>query len=258
MKVYVFGANGMLGKYLTTYLKSFFEVIPITRKEIDLMENFEKITDKYIFQKNDVIINAAGIIKQRSYDLVELIRVNSLFPHFLSTIDCNVIHVTTDCVFSGSTGLYLENYPHDCTDDYGKSKSLGEPKDITVIRTSIIGEELSNKRSLLEWVRSNKNSKVNGFINHFWNGLTCLELSKQIKNIISTSSYWKGVKHYFSPNVVSKYQLVKDIGEIYNLNIEVIPHLSYHNNRSLSSNSECPVSITIHDQIQEMEQYSLV
>ena len=169
-----------------------------------------------------------------------------------------MIHVTTDCVFSGSTGLYLENHPHDCIDDYGKSKSLGEPKDITVIRTSIIGEELSNKKSLLEWVRSNKNFKVNGFINHFWNGLTCLELSKQIKTIIDTGNYWKGVKHYFSPNVVSKCQLVKDISEIYDLNIEVIPHLSYHNNRSLSSNHECPVILTINEQIREMKQYSLV
>ncbi len=126
MKVFIFGANGMLGRYLVQYLSSDFEVIPITRKEIDLQKNFSLIVEKYNFKSDDVIINAAGIIKQREYSPEELIRVNSLFPHFLSTLSCNVIHITTDCVFSGNDGFYTEDSLHDCLDDYGKSKSLGE------------------------------------------------------------------------------------------------------------------------------------
>lgn len=235
MRVFIFGSSGMLGGYLTRYLSSYFDVIPVTRKEVDLNQDFSLILDRYSFDSSDVIINAAGIIKQRDYSAEELIRVNSLFPHFLSTIGCNVIHITTDCVFSGKQGSYDEDSSHDCLDDYGKSKSLGECPDLTIIRTSIIGEELNNKKSLIEWVKSNQNSNIKGYLNHFWNGVTCLELAKQIRSIIETDSYWKGVRHYNSPDIVSKYQLVSDINEIYELNNTVTPVMADYCDRSLQS-----------------------
>ena len=71
-----------------------------------------------------------------------------------------LIHITTDCVFTGLTGFYTETSTHDSLDIYGKTKSLGEPEKATVIRTSIIGEELYNKKSLLEWVKTNKNNRI--------------------------------------------------------------------------------------------------
>jgi dTDP-4-dehydrorhamnose reductase len=257
MKVFIFGANGMLGGYLTKYLKSYFEVFPITRKDFDLYQDFSLILEKYSFESSDVIINAAGIIKQRDYSSIELIRVNSLFPHFLSTIGCNVIHITTDCVFSGKDGSYSEDSLHDCLDDYGKSKSLGECADLTVIRTSIIGEELYNKKSLIEWVKSNQNSTINGYLNHFWNGVTCLELAKQIRSIIETNSYWKGVRHYYSPDTVSKHQLVSDINEIYELNNDVTPAMSSYCDRSLTTKYKSPVLLSIRDQIVETKGFDL-
>lgn len=255
MRVFIFGANGMLGSYLTKYLKNFYDVIPITRKNIDLTQNFLLITSKYKFNSDDVIINAAGIIKQRNYSAEELIRVNSLFPHFLSTLECNVIHITTDCVFSGKDGSYNENSLHDCLDDYGKSKSLGECKDLTIIRTSIIGEEIYNKKSLVEWVKSNQGTIVNGYINHFWNGVTCLELSKHIVSLIDNSNYWKGVKHWFSPDTVSKYHLVSYINEIYELNNIVNPVMSEYCDRSLSTLYNSPITTTIRDQILELKNF---
>tara|TARA_B100000035_G_C21032678_1_gene569224 strand:- start:898 stop:1674 length:777 start_codon:yes stop_codon:yes gene_type:complete len=257
MKVYIFGANGMLGRYLTKYMSSFFDIVPITRKEIDLLDDFNCITEKYNFSSDDVIINAAGVIKQRSYTPNELIRVNSLFPHFLSTLKCNVVHVTTDCVFSGKEGSYTEDSLHDCLDDYGKSKSLGEPNNITVIRTSIIGEELLNKKSLVEWVRSNKNTTINGYLNHFWNGLTCLQLSKEIVSIINLGSYWKGVKHYHSKDTVSKYQLTSYIDEIYNLNNVINPVMVDYCDRSLKTNYTNTVELTVKQQIQEMYSFKI-
>ena len=257
MKVFIFGANGMLGRYLNAYLSSYFEVVPITRNEVNLNSDFSLITEKYVFNSSDVIINAAGIIKQRKYSPEELIRVNSLFPHFLSTLGCNVIHITTDCVFSGKDGSYDEYSPHDCLDDYGKSKSLGECEDLTVIRTSIIGEELLNKKSLIEWVKSNQNTTINGYLNHFWNGVTCLELSKHILNTIQNNSYWEGIRHYFSPDTVNKYQLVSYINEIYELNNQVIPVMSEHCDRSLSTKYESPVSLSIKEQILELKQFEL-
>ena len=257
MKVYVFGPNGMLGNYLTKYLGSHFDVISISRKDFDLNGNFKEIPEKYEFFPDDVIINAAGIIKQRDYSQEELIKVNSLFPHFLSTLNCNVIHITTDCVFNGKDGSYGEDSFHDCIDDYGKSKSLGENPNLTIIRTSIIGEEVENKKSLLEWVRSNKNQTINGYLNHFWNGVTCLELSKQICNIIQTNSYWKGVRHYHSPDAVSKYELVSCINEIYKLGNNIIPTMEKHCDRTLTSEYDCPVKTTIKDQIIELKKYKL-
>lgn len=253
MKIYIFGANGMLGKYLTTHLNSFYEVIPITRKEVDLTDDFNIIIEKYKFHDDDVIINAAGIIKQRLYNTTELIKVNSLFPHFLSTLNCNVIHITTDCVFSGKHGSYNEDSLHDCLDDYGKSKSLGEPNNVTVIRTSIIGEELLNKKSLLEWAKSKKGTSVNGFINHFWNGVTCLELSKQIKIIIDSHNYWKGVRHYHSPGVVSKCHLLKIMSDVYNLELEIIPQLSYYCDRSLKTKYNNCIDKSIKQQLIELK-----
>lgn len=257
MRVFIFGASGMLGSYLTKYLKNFFDVVPITRKNIDLNGNFLLITSKYKFNSDDVIINAAGIIKQRNYSAQELIRVNSLFPHFLSTLNCNVIHITTDCVFSGKDGSYDENSLHDCLDDYGKSKSLGECGDLTIIRTSIIGEELHNKKSLVEWVKSNQNGVVNGYINHFWNGVTCLELSKHISTLIDNSNYWKGVRHLFSPDTVSKYQLVSYIDQIYQLNNTINPVMSEYCDRSLITIFDNQIKKSIREQIMEMKEFGL-
>ena len=86
--------------------------------------------------------------------------------------------------FTGKKGSYNEDDLHDEINDYGTSKSLGELCDATIIRTSIIGEELRNKRSLLEWVKSNAHGEINGYDNHYWNGVTCLQLSFFIKDII--------------------------------------------------------------------------
>ena len=100
---------------------------------------------------------------------------------------------------------------HTATDIYGTTKSLGESQKSTIIRTSIIGEELTGQNSLLEWIKSNKNKTINGFANHYWNGVTCLTLSKIIKSIIDKKDYWTGVRHIFSPNTVTKYDLCKYI-----------------------------------------------
>lgn len=234
MKIIIFGSNGMLGNYVKTYLtKHHYEIICLTRDDYDLsnisFESLDTLLIKKNIMPNDVIINCAGIIPQSSnqHTLVSSLyfKINSLFPVILSSI-CNkysakMIHITTDCVFSGKDGNYCESSIHDETSDYGLSKSLGELCDATIIRTSIIGEELLNKRSLLEWTKSNANKEINGYVNHYWNGVTCLELSKIIYKIINENIYWKTPYHLFSPTSVTKYELVSLINEIYNLNINI-------------------------------------
>jgi dTDP-4-dehydrorhamnose reductase len=221
MKIVLFGSNGMLGEYLKSYLSKKYDVLSLTRKDIDLSVIDESSLMNFLknnVSKDDIIINGCGIIKQRDYKPIEMIMVNSVFPNLLAKfkkdIDCKIIHITTDCVFSGSRGLYVETDKHDCLDDYGKSKSLGENPLLTTIRTSIIGEEKSNKKSLLEWVISNRNKTIDGYDNHLWNGVTCLELSKFISEMIENNNFWEGVKHIFSPSTLSKYELVNIINDV--------------------------------------------
>jgi dTDP-4-dehydrorhamnose reductase len=235
MKIFIFGSNGMLGTYVNNYLSNYFTIVPLTRVNYDLsnlnINSLEELLLNQNLEKDDIIINCAGVIpqasKQRSLNSKLYFTINSLFPVILSQL-CNkygekMIHITTDCVFSGKDGLYNELSEHDETNDYGMSKSLGELCNATIIRTSIIGEELTNKRSLLEWVKSNKDKEINGYINHFWNGVTCLQLSQIICKIIQDNLYWEGVRHIFSPRSVSKFELVSMINEIYDLNINIIP-----------------------------------
>jgi len=247
MKVYIFGSNGMLGNYMKSYLSNSYEVISITRDDYDLnnlsIDSLSELLSNKNIKEYDVVINCAGVIPQssikRKLDSKLYLKINSLFPVILSMIcekfNTKMIHITTDCVFSGKEGNYNELSEQDETNDYGMSKSLGELCNATIIRTSIIGEELHNKRSLLEWVRSNKNKEINGFTKHMWNGVTCLQLVKIINKIINENLYWSGIKHIFSPRSVSKYELVSLINEEYKLNIDVKPLETEICDKTLSS-----------------------
>lgn len=247
MKIFIFGSNGMLGNYVNSYLSNDFTVVNLTRNDYDIsnlsINSLDKMLSVKNIEKNDIIINCAGVIpqssKQRSINSKLYFIVNSMFPVILSQLcekyGAKMIHITTDCVFSGKDGNYDENSFHDETNDYGISKSLGELCNATIIRTSIIGEEEKNKRSLLEWVKSNKGKVINGFINHFWNGVTCLQLAQIIEQIIKENLYWNGVRHIFSPRSISKYELVSLINEIYNLNINIIPFETHKIDKTLTS-----------------------
>jgi len=234
MKVLLFGSTGMLGHYVHKILEKDINVICINRKDFDICsDNWENLTGLVNRNLNDgdLIVNCAGIIPQK-YNLDnynQFIRVNTLFPHKLNDIakhnSYKFIHITTDCVFDGKEGNYSSNHAHNAKDIYGISKSLGEPDDYaSIIRTSIIGEEVTGKRSLIEWIKSNRGKTINGFTNHYWNGVTCLTVAKIIKQIIRDGCFWKGVRHIHSPDVVTKYDLCKMINDIYELNIEINPY----------------------------------
>jgi len=245
MKIYVLGSNGMLGKYVSKFLTDYYEIIEITRNEIDASNiDAENLKNKLLdlgLKENDIVINCIGTIKPMVDSIGDLItiKVNSVFPRILADVCENLkakmIHPTTDCVFTGTKGSYDETDLHDVSDVYGRTKSLGEPSNCTVIRTSIIGEEVNQGRSLVEWVKSNKNKSVFGFTNHIWNGVTCLEFAKICKKIIEKNMFWIGVKHLHS-NSLNKKQLLELISEVYNLNIEVVSkETSIMCDRSLST-----------------------
>lgn len=268
MKVIVFGSTGMLGSYVFSLLKEFYEVVCINRQTINALTT----TSKELYNElsrykytDTVIINCVGAIPQRNNlnESKTYIKINTLFPHLLAEncerLGYNLIHITTDCVYSGEKGNYNENDLHDETNVYGVSKSLGEPPNCTIIRTSIIGEELQNKKSLLEWVKSQNNSTINGFSNHYWNGVTCLQLSKIIHHIIANNLFWKGVKHIHSPDSVSKARLVSDIIDVYQLSIKVKETCTEKSvDKTLSSIFSPFIQIpTIRDQILQQKSFKL-
>lgn len=270
MKVFVFGANGMLGNYIKSYLLQQYDVIPLTRYDYDLeylsIDSLERfILDRRLI-KGDIIVNCAGVIpqssKQRDINTRLYFIINSIFPIVLSMLckkyGLKMIHITTDCVYSGRKGNYNEDSLHDETNDYGLSKSLGDMSSCTIIRTSIIGEEIKNERSLLEWIRFNAGKEINGFVNHHWNGVTCLQLAKVIENIIKNNKYWEGVRHIFSPRAVSKYELLKIINDIYELNITINKYETQTVDKTITSLYDKSFDIPdLSVQIDEMKSYKL-
>ena len=264
MKIYVLGSRGMLGKYVSTYLKENFNVIEINREIIDASKVSEEELHAKFFHLNikedDVIINCIGTIKPRIDSLGDLngILVNSVFPRVLANVSeklkVKLIHPTTDCVYSGLKGSYNENDKYDVSDVYGMSKAMGEPPNCTVIRTSIIGEEVNQRRSLVEWIKSSANKTVNGFINHNWNGVTCLQFAKICEEIINTNNYWIGIKHIYS-NTVNKKELVEMISKEYDLNITVMAtETPIKCDRSMSSIHNTEINIpSLSEQIKEMK-----
>ena len=270
MKILILGSSGMLGKYVHSFFsKNCENVLTANRSDFEVNVNtnsdsVKKLLQKFNISEDDIVINCIGLIKPQvdKYGTTLSIIVNSLFPNLLSNecqnIKAKMIHITTDCVFSGKKGSYIENDIHDVSDIYGRTKSLGEPSNCTVIRTSIIGEEVNQKRSLVEWVKSNTNKEINGFEDHFWNGLTCLQVAKVIDQIIKENKFWIGTRHIYSDKV-DKYELVSFINEIYQLNIKI---------NKIKSGSFCDRSLsTVHDndfnipnlrqQIQEMKDFCI-
>lgn len=246
-KLIILGENGMLGNYIKKYFKanSKLDVICINRTNYDVfIDNITKLENilKDHLNENTVVFNAIGVIPQKENNQItsdHYIKINAEFPHNLSGLceqyNAKLIHPTTDCVYTGNKGNYIETDEHDETTVYGKSKSLGEPLNCTVIRTSIIGEEVKNGKSLVEWVKSNNSKEINGYVNHYWNGITCLQYAKIVEHMINNNIFWKGVRHIYSPDSVSKYRLICLINDIYKLNIKVNRYTTTNIDKSLSS-----------------------
>ena len=175
----------------------------------------------------DFVINCIGIIKPYINDLddrqrLNAIQINSLFPQQLSDWasrnGAKVIQIATDCVFSGAIGGYVETDSHDALDVYGKSKSLGEVPNSSMmhIRVSIIGPEQGRSTSLLEWVRNQpKDAKIFGFTDHFWNGVTTNHFGKITRGIIEAGLFRPGVFHLVPGNKVPKDVLVSKIASVF-------------------------------------------
>jgi len=266
-KVLVLGSTGMLGSAVANHFLNLngYETHVTHRRDLKLNKNsifFNACEDSFnLLPKVDYIINCIGIIKPFIVqDAYKSIYLNSLFPrklaNYCSSNRTKLIHVSTDCVYSGKKGGYTEADVHDCLDFYGKSKSLGEPENCMVLRTSIIGEEIHKNASLVAWAISQGGLTVDGYSNHFWNGLTTKQYAKCCESIINNSLYINGLRHVHSPAVVSKRDMLRMISDAFNLNLNIVDYETMDPcDRSLASNFELSNILdipVIEHQIKEM------
>lgn len=259
--VLILGASGMLGHTLFARMLSTdcYEVKATARKAAGLdryfssemlnsvtvgvdADNFDAILKVMGEFKPDCVINCIGIIKQlaASAEHIPALSVNSLFPHRLAmlckAVGTRLIHISSDCVFDGMKGNYLESDPSNASDLYGRTKFLGEvssyPHCIT-LRTSIIGHELGTQYGLVEWFLAQRGS-VNGFTKAIFSGFPTVEFANILVNYVMPNQELKGLYHV-SSNPISKHDLLTTIAKQYGVSTEICATDDFSADRSLNS-----------------------
>jgi dTDP-4-dehydrorhamnose reductase len=222
MKFLVCGCNGMAGHTISLYLQEQgHEVIGFDLRESNYVKSVAGNAYDTQFLKNiidggkfDSIINCIGILNQFAEQNKALAAfLNSYFPHFLAECtvgtDTQVIHMSTDCVFSGKTGSYTENSLRDGESFYDRSKALGElddKKNLT-LRNSIVGPDIkASGIGLLNWFMQQE-GEVNGYTGAMWTGQTTLQLAKTME--AAAKAKVSGLINAVPSTNISKYELLK-------------------------------------------------
>jgi len=257
--ILVLGATGLIGSTIFRYLslnetlQVFGSIRNLSSKQYFspkianslIVQNQISEFDKWlaIFKKirPNIVINCLGITKhvEGGDDPLITIPINAYFPHYLNWLclnqGCRLIHISSDCVFSGNQGGYLESDIPDAIDFYGKSKALGEINQgpAVTLRTSTIGHELNSSFGLLDWFLSQK-SFCQGFKNAFFSGVPTIELAKIIDRYVIPNPKLQGLYHV-GANKISKFDLLTQIAREYNKKIEIIPNGTFKIDRSLNS-----------------------
>lgn len=259
MKVLVLGASGMLGNAVFRLFAESdgVEVIGTVRGErskrllpealrssiisgVDV-ESMDSLTRVLGEAQPDVVVNCIGLVKQlaEADDPLVAIPINTLLPHRLARLcalsGARFVHISTDCVFAGVKGMYVEDDPADAQDLYGRSKFLGEvdyPNAIT-LRTSIIGHELDGARSLVGWFLA-QSGAVKGFNKAVFSGLPTVELARLIRDYVLPNPQLHGLYHV-SAEAINKYDLLQLVADVYGKTTEIVPNESLVIDRSLDS-----------------------
>jgi dTDP-4-dehydrorhamnose reductase len=260
MKILIIGVTGMLGNAIFRSLLNSnvnHQVVGTARSENALrlfkpefsqhvitgvdVENHDLLIQVLAKVRPEIVINCVGLVKQLAEANNPLLAVplNTLLPHKIadicSLIGARLIHISTDCVFSGAKGNYLESDLPDAKDLYGRSKLLGEvdyPHAIT-LRTSIIGHELSGNKSLIGWFLSQKN-QVKGFTRAIFSGLPTVELARVVQDFVLPYPQLHGIYH-IAAKPIDKYSLLKLVAQVYGKNIEIVTDDSFVIDRSLNA-----------------------
>lgn len=256
MRILILGGDGMLGHRLLAEFEgghdaavtlrgpleryAAFPILNARKRfcDVDVLD-FRTIERAVRVFEPEVVINAIGIVKQRddADDRRLAIEINALLPHRLAALcrdrGARLIHVSTDCVFSGRQGLYRETDNADAEDVYGRTKFLGEvaaPGCLT-LRTSIIGRELSRKRGLLEWLMA-QHGEIRGFTRAVFSGLTTHEFGRVVRMLVERHPGANGLYHVAS-QPIDKSSLLMGIKKALDLPVEIVPDDSVVVDRSL-------------------------
>lgn len=258
LRVLILGGDGMLGHRLFLHLRDRHEARVTLRRPLDAYEGYGIFGKEECYPEVDVldedrllevmadfrpeaVVNAVGIAKQResAKAAIPSLEINALLPHRLArscgTVGARLLHMSTDCVFSGRQGGYTEEDVSDAEDLYGRTKFLGEvvePGCIT-LRTSIIGLELSRKEGLIEWFLAQK-GETRGFTQAIYTGLTTVEMSRVIERVLVEYKDLYGVWQVASAPI-NKYDLLMRFAEVLGReDIRIVPDESVKIDRSLS------------------------
>ena len=261
MRILILGANGMLGSAMLRFFmqKSGHETwgtirgagisrLPADTHDrlctgIDVLDQ-DALVSALQKIRPDVVINCVGLIKQlkTANDPLSVLPINAMLPHRLARlcalIGARLVHISTDCVFSGKKGGYKESDPSDAEDLYGKSKFIGEVHDqkhVITLRTSIIGHELDSSHALVDWFLSQQGS-VKGYTKAIFSGLPTAELARLIHDHVLTHPELSGLYHV-SAQPIAKFDLLKLIAAQYNKMIQIDPDHQLVLDRSLDSTS---------------------
>lgn len=257
-KILILGATGMLGSSLLRYFSERvgeFLTAGTVRKSPKLPDagcfrlyegvnagNLDSVRKVFRDFQPDVAVNCIGIIKQleAAKDPLLCLEINAMFPHRLLRIAAEshtrLVHISTDCVFSGAKGMYTETDDPDAEDVYGKTKFLGElaasPNAIT-LRTSIIGHELHSALSLVDWFLS-RTEPVTGYTKAVFSGFPTVEIAEVIEKQVIPNQALYGLYH-LSADPVNKDSLLRKIASVYGKNIKITPSETPAVDRSLDS-----------------------
>ncbi|WP_257349095.1 dTDP-4-dehydrorhamnose reductase family protein [Pseudalkalibacillus decolorationis] len=269
MKYLILGGKGMAGHLITSYLKEKGYIVYHTsrnlydQKSLYLDATCIDQVEHVIHQvKPDVVVNCIGLLNENAQDHpIEAIQLNSLLPKVIentvNTYGAKLVHISTDCVFSGAKGDYLENDDPDGNSVYSKTKMIGEVCNAPhlTFRTSIIGPELKNGIGLFHWFMKQKGT-IKGFTKVPWNGVTTLEIAKAIEEAVKQNL--SGLYHLTAPTKISKYDLLMLIKTTFNKeDVTIEPYDQTEIDRTLlNSRNDFSYSVSAYPHmIQELKEW---
>ena len=268
-KILLFGATGMAGHIAYYYLQSTgkYEIAnvvfrsPLTEDSIVLdVTDRDAVVELLCRVQPEIILNCVGVLIKGSKEHPDnAILLNAYFPHLLKRladeVGAKLVHISTDCVFSGKRGDYTEDDFRDADDVYGRSKALGEiinDKDLTM-RTSIIGPELKkNGEGLFHWFM-HQHGSVNGFKTAIWGGVTTLELAKAIDNALDQNK--TGLIQLSNGVGISKYDLLNLFKNIWHRHdVDILPFDGNGLNKSIAKSKRFNYEVPSYEKML-LEQY---
>lgn len=258
MRVLVLGASGMLGNAMLRVmsdqdgwavygsLRSSNPALQALAPRAQLLHGVhadqpDSLMDAFTRSRPQVVINCVGLVKQLASadDPLEAIPINALLPHRLAKLcelaQARLVHISTDCVFSGSKGKYIESDMPDAEDLYGRSKLLGEVSDrhAITLRTSIIGHELGRDHGLIGWFLSQQ-GRVKGYTEAIFSGLPTRELARVVRDIVIPNTELHGLYH-LAAEPISKHDLLQIVNRVYGKALQIEPDERFKINRSLDA-----------------------